>query len=232
MTWLASGAALVASAASAQPPPSSSQVCPAIDEDYELCSGDPMSGNCPGFVAAAAALAELYASQLAEHPDWKESLDTTIWWGCGSANLAAIKTALAGVGTPRARALLESEPYRSVSQPRAPAFEPAGPTVVDCVNLAPSERDACAARELAAAQAEYARTLQHCQQVVAPGLRSDFIAAERAWNASKGIECEGAGDASQDPSVEGYARSTCAAQSTRQRTRSMLAAHPECKPRS
>jgi hypothetical protein len=57
-----SGGALAAQsvAPSASPPSTPQDICPAIDEGFQLCASDLWSGNCAQFVAAAGRLAELY----------------------------------------------------------------------------------------------------------------------------------------------------------------------------
>jgi len=227
--------AVFAAAAFAQPAPPPDQLCPAIDEGYVLCSGDLASGNCGQFVAAAETLAQLFQIQAAESPDRVEMLLATNWWGCGSATLIDMKALLARLDRPRAQALLRADPFQRLpaaewqaAPPSAPA--PAGPPVApDCVSLpTPAAQADCAARYLAAARAAYQSALQACQAAVAPGLRRELGEAEQAWQATLAPQCDSAAFEYEDPVLQSFARSLCLANATRDRTQSMLAAHPEC----
>jgi uncharacterized protein YecT (DUF1311 family) len=235
--WTIAGA-LLASAASAQPAPPPDQLCPAIDEGYQLCSNDLLGGNCGQFVAAAETLAQLYQIQAAESPERGEMLLTSNWWGCGSASLIDMKALLGRLGTPRAQALLGAAPFQRLPaaewQAAPPMAAPPAPGVApDCVSLpTPSEQAGCAARYLAAARAAYQRALSACQAAVAPGLRDQLAQAEQAWQTGLGPECDSAAFEYADPTLQAFARSQCLANATRERTRSMLAAHPECQARS
>jgi uncharacterized protein YecT (DUF1311 family) len=232
----AAASALLCGTALAQPAPPPDRLCPAIDEGYVLCSGDLASGNCGQFVAAAETLAQLFQIQAAESPDRVPMLLSTNWWGCGSATLIDMKALLGRLDRPRAQALLRSDPFQ-----RLPAAEwrasppgarpPAGPPVApDCVSLAtPSAQAECAARDLAAVRAAHQSALQACQAAVAPGLRTELADAEAAWQQGLAPQCDAAAFEYQDPELQSFARSTCLANATRERTRSMLAAHPECQ---
>ena len=233
--WTAA-CALLAASAGAQPAPPPDQLCPAIDEDYQLCSRDLLSGNCAEFVAAAETLAQLYQIQAAESPERGEMLLASNWWGCGSATLIDMKALLGRIGTPRAQALLAAEPFRRLPaaewQAAPPPSGPPAPAVApDCVSLpTPAEQAACAERDLAAARAAYRAALAACQAEVAPGLRDQLAQAERAWEAGVGPECEPDALEYSDPMLQAFARSRCLAEAARERTSSMLAAHPECTP--
>jgi len=227
------GALLVASAG-AQPAPPPDQLCPSIDEDFQLCSRDLLSGNCGEFVAAAETLAQLYQIQAAESPERGEMLLTSNWWGCGSATLIDMKALLGRIGTPRAQALLAAEPFQRLPAAEwqaapPPSGQPAPAVAPDCVNLpTPPEQAACAERELAGARAAYQAALAACQAEVAPGLRDQFVQTEQAWQAGVGPECDPDVLEYSDPMLQNFARSRCLAEAVRERTRSMLAAHPEC----
>ena len=114
-----------AAAQEGPPPPSSIGVCPEIEEDGLLCSADLLSGNCADFVVAADRLGALYRSELAKLPDAQASLMTTTWWGCGPGTLGDITALLVRIGSPRALAVLQTQPYASLvvaaSPPPAPA---------------------------------------------------------------------------------------------------------------
>jgi len=230
-----SGGALAAE--SAVPPavePSSQQdVCPAIDEGFVLCSNDPWSGNCAQFVAAAGRLAQLYQIQVAETPERVPMLLSTNWWGCGDAPLTDMKGLLLRIGTPAAQGVLQQEPFSRLSLPgSAGAPPPPAPTVVpDCESeRTPDAQDACAARELASAQGAYRRALEACRALIAPSLRSALEGSEQAWEEELPAQCAAAALEYDEPRLQSFARSQCLAHAMRERTRGMLAAHPECRP--
>jgi len=77
-------------------------------------------------------------------------------------------------------------------------------------------------------RAAYQSALKACQAAVAPGLRDDLWDAETAWQQSLALQCDPDADEYSDPDLQSFARSTCLANATRERTQSMLAAHPEC----
>lgn len=200
-------------------PPDTQELCPALAEDYELCSDDQWSGNCADFVAAAGRLGEIYRSELRKHPGWIAGLQDTIWWGCGTAGLAELRALLVRIDTAQARAVLAQEPYRSLGEPRAPAAEPSPPEEQDC--LVPSteaQRDACAARRLARARAEHERFFAACRDRVAPALRQELVDAEKGWEKDLALECAGGG----------YTRDECLAQAYQERAQSIASMHPEC----
>jgi len=204
-------------------------ICPAI-ENYELCDGDAMTGNCTAFVAGAAALAGNFASQLAEHPDSRNELETTNWWGCGSADLPAIRAMLAEIDTPRARELLQNPPYRDLANaPGAPSGEANPPQPIDCTTLPEPEQDTCATRQLAAAEAAQTQAFERCKEILAPDLRSNLIASHKAWNSTRAIECDTGEGEYHDPALEAYARKLCMAKSAQQRTMSIRDTYPECR---
>ncbi len=228
----AGASALFAATAFGQPAPPPDPLCPAIDEGYVLCSGDLASGNCGQFVAAAETLAQLFQIQAAESPDRAEMLLATNWWGCGSATLIDMKALLARLDGPRAQALLRADPFQRLPAAEwqaSPPLAPGPPVAPDCVSLpTPTAQADCAAQDLAAVRAAYQSALQACQAAVAPGLRGELAGAEQAWQASLASECDPAAFEYQDPVLQSFARSLCLANATRERTRSMLAAHPEC----
>ena len=229
----AGASAVFAAAAFAQPAPPPDPLCPAIDEGYVLCSGDLASGNCGLFVAAAETLAQLFQIQAAESPERVEMLLSTHWWGCGSATLIDMKALLARLDRPRAQALLRADPFQRLPAAEwqaSPPSTPAPPVAPDCVSLpTPVAQAERAASYLGAVRAAYQSALQACQAAVAPGLRSELVAAEQAWQATLAPQCDPAASEYEDPALESFARSLCLAKATRERTRSMLAAHPECQ---
>jgi uncharacterized protein YecT (DUF1311 family) len=223
-------ACAVASAADPPAPPSPEHLCPAIDEDFQLCAGDPMSGNCARFVADATTLAQLYQIQAADSPQRAPELLSSNWWGCGDATLTDMKALLASLGSPGALALLRQEPFTRLAPPAlAPAPPPAPPVAPDCEDAPTSaEQDACAASELAAAQGAYRTALAACQAAVAPALRDSLTLAEQTWPAERDALCNAEALDYEEPRLQRFARSVCVARATRERTRAMLAAHPEC----
>ncbi len=234
VAWTAVGAISI-SGASAQPAPPPDQLCPAIDEGYQLCSGDLASGNCGQFVAAAETLAQLYQIQLAEAPGRAQMLLSTHWWGCGSASLVDMKALLARLATPRAQVLLRADPFQRLPAAEwqaAPPRADAPPVAPDCVSLpTPSEQAGCADRDLAAVRAGYQGALDACRAAVAPGLRDQLAEAEQTWQTGLGPECDAAALEYADPTLQSFARSQCLANATRERMQSMLAAYPECPAR-
>jgi len=200
-------------------PPGTGDVCPAIEEDYEFCSVDTWSGNCPAFVRDARRLGEIYRSELRAHPDWKPDLQNSIWWGCGSAQLGDLRSVLERLDTPQARAALTVEPYRSLSAPPAPAAAPHPHRERDCLGLSTqSERDACGAGNLSHAKAVHERFFAACQQNVAPEMRAQLVDAEASWRKLLPLECTGTG----------YTRDECLARAYEERTQSIGSMHPEC----
>jgi hypothetical protein len=204
-------------------PPETQELCPALAEDFELCSDDLWSGNCADFVVAAGRLGEIYRSELRAHPGWIAGLQETIWWGCGTAPFTELRALLERIDTPQARAVLAQEPYRSLGQPRPPSREAAPPEEPDCVvPSTQAERDTCAARRLARAKQEHERFLAACREKVAPGLRQELMQAESGWEKEVGLECAGSG----------FVRDECLAQAYQERAQSIVSMHPECAPGS
>jgi uncharacterized protein YecT (DUF1311 family) len=208
-------------------------ICPAIDEGFRLCSSDLWSGNCAQFVAAAGRLAELYQIQVDETPERVPMLLSTNWWGCGDAPLTQMKELLLRIDTPAAQQVLQQEPYSRLApssaagapQAPAPTLEP------DCVGEpTPAAQDACASGALAAAQGAYRRALATCSAGVAPELRNELEGSEQAWQQLLPAQCDDATSEYDEPRLQAFARSQCLARATRERTRGMLAAHPECRP--
>lgn len=206
--------------------PDTGDLCPGLAEDFELCAGDLLSDDCADFVAAADRLGGIYRAELGRHPGWVTPLRTTNWWGCGSASLTELGELLERIGSPQARATLAQEPYRSLPDEAAPARAPApmppAAEEPDCLSPATAaDRDACAAFELAQARAEHESAFAACRQKVIPDLASELVDAEKAWQATLAGEC---------PGEATYTRDTCLAQAYRQRTGSIAAMHPECRP--
>jgi hypothetical protein len=231
---LACAAALCsATPARAQPaatPVPMDAVCPAIDEDGDLCAADLASGNCADFVAAAARLAGLYRAELERLPGSERSLQTTIWWGCGSANLRDVKELLVRIGTPRARAVLEDEAYRSLPD-AAPATRSSATVAPapDCDGLnAPSDRNACIDARLQAARVDHQRAFARCSALVVPLMRDDLRSEESTFQALLPERCDAQAADYDDPSQQTFIRSRCLVEALTERTRGMLEAHPEC----
>ena len=221
-------------ASEAQPTvPASGDVCPALADDYSFCSDDPWSANCEGFVAAAERLAALYRSELEGHPGWEASLKATVWWGCGSAHLSDLAALLGRIDTPRARALLQSEPYEGVSRESAGGAPSSAPPTAATDCNAPETAAArwkCADHELAAANAAHERIFEECKERVAPGLRSQLLGAEASWKRNRQTECavEVAAYRDTDEDARAFVRARCLARTTRRRTQALLNTHPEC----
>jgi len=211
--------------------PPSSIVCRGIEEDGLLCSDDPISGNCDDFVSKADRLGALYRSELDELPDSKASLLTTNWWGCGPNSLGDVKALLVRIGTPRALAVLQSEPYPSL--PGAPPPPPPPPGLADpqlrCDDLSdPAERNTCIGVRLQSARADHQRALERCRDLVPPGLRDDLVQDEASFAALLPARCDAEAAGLDDPALKTFVRSRCLAQALADNTRGMLAAHPEC----
>ncbi len=213
--------------------PSPQGVCPAIDEDFVLCSSDPWSGNCAQFVAAAGRLAQLYQIQVDDTPERTPLFLSTNWWGCGEATLGDMKGLLLRIGTPEARALLAQTPFSRLPAP-TPEVAPSPPApgvAPDCEGApTPDARDACAASELASARVAYRRTLEACKVEIAAPLRSTLEGSEQAWEQGLPAQCDAAALEYDQPRLRAFARSQCLSRAMRERARGMLAAHPECGP--
>jgi hypothetical protein len=215
----ASGAAPESSPPPDYRPPDTKGICPGLALDYELCSDDPWSGNCAGFVTAAGRLGEVYRSELREHPGWGPDLQAANWWGCGSAGLGELRSLLERIDTPQARAVLAEEPYRAPPEPPAPVPRLPPHQELDC--LSPSteaERDACAARGLAGAKVQHERFFDACNKKLAPALRQELLEAETSWLKLLPLECGGA------PPT----RDACLARAYAERTQSIASRHTEC----
>ena len=213
------------------PPPSPGSVCPGIEEDGLLCSADLMSGNCDDFVSAADRLGALYRSELEELPDSESSLKTTSWWGCGPNSLGDVKALLVRIGTPRALAVLQNEPYPSLAGPPPPPPPPPGLSdpQLRCDDLSnPAERNACIGVRLQAARADHQRALERCRDLVPPGLRDDLVQDEASFAALLPTRCDAQAAGVDDPGLKTFVRSRCLAKALEGNTRGMLAAHPEC----
>jgi len=234
LALVASGAGLAAESPATSASGPSQDVCPAIAEGFELCASDLLSGNCEQFIAAAGRLAELYQIQVDETPDRVPRLLSTNWWGCGDATLTDMKELLLRIGTPVAQAVLRQEPFARLALPsaeRAPQAPPPKTVGPDCaIEETPEARDACAAAELASAREGYQRAVASCSARVAPLLRGQLEGSEKAWQEMLPAQCDAAALEYEDPGLQAFARSQCLASSMRERTRGLLAAHPECRP--
>ena len=216
-------------AAQPEPPPPSSLVCPGIDENGLLCSDDLQSGNCQDFVTSAAQLGALYRTELQERPEARSSLLTTNWWGCGPNSLGDVKALLQRIGTPRALEVLKDEPYASLAGPLPPPPTAIPQPTLQCDELSdPSERSACMATRLQAAQASHRQALEACQKRVPPGLRDDLAQAEATFKAILPVRCDAQAAGVEDQDSKTFIRSRCQVQALDDNTQGMLAAHPEC----
>jgi hypothetical protein len=228
VTAALAGAAAPA-AAQPEPPPPSSLVCPGIEEDGLLCADDLMSGNCEDFVTKAAQLGALYRTEVQERPDARSSLLTTNWWGCGPNSLGDVKALLQRIGTLRALAVLKDEPFSSLAGPLPPPPTVGAQPTLQCDELSdPSERSACMATRLQAAQASHQQALEACQKRVPPGLRDDLAQAEATFKAILPVRCDAQAAGMDDQDSKTFIRSRCQVVALEDNTRGMLAAHPEC----
>ena len=225
-----------ASPAAAQqgpPPPSPGFVCPAIDEDGMMCSADLLSGGCGDFVAAADRLGSLYRSELEQLPGSEQSLKTTMWWGCGPGNLEDISALLVRLGTPRARAVLQTEPYASFaaaqSPPPATAPDPPVPPPACDQLSSPLPRNACIGARLQAARTENQSVFARCQALVAPGLRDDFVDSQSSFQSLLPVRCDAQAAGVDEKNMKAFVRSRCLVQALTDNTRGILTAHPECQ---
>jgi hypothetical protein len=204
-------------------------VCPGIEEDGLLCSDDLMSGNCEDFVTNAARLGDLYRTEVKERPEARSSLLTINWWGCGPNSLGDVKALLQRIGTPRALAVLKDEPFASLTGPPPPPPAAVVQPSLQCDDLSdPSERSACMATRLQAAQASHQQALEACQKRVSPGLRDDLAQAEATFKAILPVRCDAQAAGPDDQDSKAFIRSRCQVQALEDNTRGMLAAHPEC----
>jgi hypothetical protein len=198
-----------------------------------LCTADLLSGNCGDFVAAADRLGSLYRTELEQLPGSEQSLKTTMWWGCGPGNLEDITALLVRIGTPRALAVLQAEPYASIaaalSPPPPPASGPPAPPP-PCDELwSPLQRNTCIGARLHAARAENQSALARCQQLVAPGIRDDFVDSQSSFQVLLPVRCDAQAAGVDDKSMKTFVRSRCLVQALTDNTRGMLTAHPECQ---
>jgi hypothetical protein len=212
-------------------PPPESAVCPGIDWDAQLCIADPLSGNCDDFVAMADRLGGLYRAELAKLPDSKQALLTTVWWGCGPGDLGAVKRLLVRIGSPSARKLLATEPYRSLPPVQIPPPPPpnAPPSADECEARATQlERNECIGVTLQAARAYHQSAFAHCKAVVDAPLRGELLAEESSFEATLAGRCDAQAADSDEKAVQAFLRSRCLYEALHERTRAMLEAHPEC----
>ena len=228
LAWAASPSP--ADAQQGPPPPSTSVVCPGIEEDGMLCSADLMSGNCDDFVSAADRLGALYRSELDELPDSQQSLLTTSWWGCGPNSLGDVKALLLRIGTPHALAVLQNPPYPSLAGPPPPPPPPglSDPQLVCDELSSPAERNACIDVRLQAARNDHQRVLERCRSLVAPGLLDDLNQDEASFTALLPTRCDAQAAGQDDEGLATFVHSRCLVQALTDNTRGMLAAHPEC----
>jgi hypothetical protein len=212
------------------PSPASSLVCPGIEEDGLLCSADLLSGNCADFVAVADALGALYRSELAKLPDSEEQLQTTLWWGCGPGNLSDVKKLLVRIGSPRAQAVLQTEPYRSLPPVRVEAPPPStSPPTIGCDDVwQPLEKTACIGSQLQAARAYQKNAFEACKAQVAPALRDDLVAEEASFQATLPARCDAQAADAGNAGEQAFARSHCLVVALTDNANAMLQAHPEC----
>lgn len=201
-------------------PPPLDAICPAIEEDYDLCSADPWSGNCDDFISAAAALGRLYLFNVEREPEKADHFKSTIWWGCGSEHFSELKALLVRIDSAKARAVLQSQPYQAVAVPRP--TEPAASTATSaapeagCDTLESwSQQSACETREWEAARVAHQKLFDACKTALAEPLRSQLVSQEKGWKASLVAECE--------PSD-----ARCLARANRQRDTGIKRDFPQC----
>jgi hypothetical protein len=218
-SWLLAALSLPGVSAAQAPfvnePPPPGAVCPAIAEDYDLCSNDPFGGNCQDFVSAAGALGRLYLFNVEREPGRAAHFQTSVWWQCGSRNLSEIRALLARIDSPQARAVIGSEPYRSLPErpdPSRARHRSPGPTGCT-LEQTDSGRSACEARELAALEAEHRSAFEACKKLLPEVLRSELVAQERSWRTDLEVECA-------DPA--------CLSEAIRRRDDTMRQAFPQC----
>jgi len=197
-----------------------------------LCASDLWSGNCADFVVTADKLGALYRSELQKLPDSEQSLKTTIWWGCGSGTLYDLKRLLVAIGTESAKAVLVTEPYKSLPAVELPgASMQRAPAQLTCVELPRQiERNSCIGTQLQEARTAHQLALDRCKDLVAPPLRDQLLAAESSFKAALPARCDAAADedGTTDASLEAFNRSRCLAKALADRDRGMFEAHPEC----
>lgn len=213
------------------PPPPESIVCPAIEEDGLLCATDSlgMDGNCADFVVAAGRLGALYRTEVQKLSGSKQALLTTSWWGCGPASLSDVKRLLARLGSEPARAVLQTEPYRSLPDVM-PAATSAPETM--CIDLqSPVDRVVCVGAKLEAAREAHRAAFERCKAVDAGALREELLSAESSFQSQLQPLCAmDTAEADENTWFRAFDRSECLANAYRERTKSMLATHPECTP--
>ncbi len=202
-------------------PPPPGAICPAIDESYDLCSMNPWSENCADFVSAAGALSQLYLFTVQREPAEMEHLKTSIWWGCGSKHFSELRALLVRINTPKAQAVLQSQPYESLAPTRAAAPAASTPppraaSASDCATLPSwSEQNACASRQLATARAAHQHAFDACEAALPDVFRSQLIAQERAWKTTLAAECEAS-------------NTQCQTEAIRQRDEAMRVEYTQC----
>ena len=198
-----------------------------------LCASDSLGlvGNCTGFVAAADRLGALYRGELQKHPDSKQALLSTSWWGCGPPTLYDVKRLLVRLGSPPAVALLKTEPYRSL--PEVPPFAPSPPdATLSCIDLQnPVDRNLCAGVKLQAARADHQHAFDACKTRVASTLRDDLLDSEQAFESQMKALCDAnSAEAGASAQVRAFDRAECRTKAYKERTAAMFGMHPECAP--
>jgi len=208
-----------------------SRLCPALAENYKLCFAKPESGNCDAFVRSARDLAALYRQRVQEQPSWAPSLKARVWWGCGTANLTDIENLLARLRLPDARELLRVEPYKSIGaqKPEQPVQGVQTGVVSSCHDRNTVEdRVACAEAEQREARSAYERLLGGCLKAVDVRLGPQLRESEASWQKERAAACFSVSEASPDADARRFTEAWCLAQATRQRTRALRTAYPEC----
>ena len=215
--------------------PGGSDLCPRIEQNYVLCSDNLGSPSCTDLVDDVAKLAKLYRSEINAHPNWRESLHTGIWWGCGDAHLTDLRSLLVKLDSPATKALLKTPPFSQLDETTAPSdLAPPPPrstqgTMEQCQSLPlPPQQSHCANQILLRVRTEHETHLTECRDKITGFLREQLDASEAAWQRNTEIECGAEGSSLPTASQRGLVRARCWARDTAERTRSMLAAHPEC----
>ena len=215
--------------------PGGSDLCPGIEQNYVLCSGNLGSASCNNLVDDVTRLVDLYRGEIDAHPDWRESLHASIWWGCGDAHLTELRSLLTKLDSPATKALLKNPPFSQLDDTPGPSdLAPPPPrsiqgTMEQCPALPlPPPQSPCANQILRRVRAEHETHLTECREKISGFLREQLDASETAWQRNTEIECGAEGASLPTASQRGLVHARCWARDTAERTRSMLAAHPEC----
>jgi len=111
----------------------------------------------------------------------------------------------------------------------SPAAAQQGPPPL-CDELSnPQQRNACISARLEAARADHQSVLARCQELVAPGLRDDFLDSESSFQALLPVRCDAQAAGVDDQSTKTFVRSRCLVEALTDNTLGMLTAHPECQ---